>query len=114
MHEPPLLLVVDDNADNRAILVARLESQGFATAEAEDGPEALEAVLRLRPDLLLLDVMMPGMDGLEVTRRLKADPALPFTPILLVTARTAVQDVVQGLEAGAARGRERRPAVARA
>ncbi len=101
MHEPPLLLVVDDNADNRAILVARLESQGFATAEAEDGPEALEAVLRLRPDLLLLDVMMPGMDGLEVTRRLKADPALPFTPILLVTARTAVQDVVRGLEAGA-------------
>lgn len=102
MRDPPLLLVVDDNADNRAILVARLESQGFATAEAEDGPRALEAVARLGPDLLLLlDVMTPGMDGLEVTRRLKADPALPFIPILLVTARTAVQDVVQGLEAGA-------------
>lgn len=100
MHDPPLVLVVDDHADNRDLLVARLESKGWATAQAADGPAALEAVARLRPDLLLLDVAMPGMDVLEVTRRLEADPALPFTPVLLVTAPTATADVVAGLEAG--------------
>lgn len=101
MRDPPLILVVDDNADNREILEARLGSRGYATATAADGEGALAAVRELRPDLVLLDVMMPGLDGLEACRRLKADPGLPFTPVILVTAKVDLRDVVAGLEAGA-------------
>jgi len=101
MRDPPLILIVDDNADNREILVARLESQGYRTIQAMDGEEALEAVRTQLPDLILLDVMMPKLDGFEVTRKLRADATLPYIPIILVTAKAALQDVVHGLDAGA-------------
>jgi adenylate cyclase len=101
MRDSPLILVVDDNPDNREILEAGLASQGYATAIAADGEEALVASRELLPDLILLDVMMPRLDGLEVCRRLRADPALPFIPIILITARAALQDIVAGLDAGA-------------
>jgi class 3 adenylate cyclase/CheY-like chemotaxis protein len=101
MREPPLILIVDDSADNREILEARLGHQGYATQTAVDGAEALARVHDLRPDLVLLDVMMPKIDGIEVTRRLKRDPTVPFMPIILVTARTATDDLVRGLDAGA-------------
>ena len=100
MRDPPRILVVDDNADNRDILEARLGAQGY-DATAADGEEALAAARELLPDLILLDVMMPKLDGIEVCRRLKADPSLPFMPIILVTAKADPQDVVAGLEAGA-------------
>lgn len=101
MREPARVLVVDDNSDNREILKARLESAGYETAMAEDGEDAVRATRELLPDLLLLDVMLPGIDGFEVARRLKGDPSLPFIPIILVTAKTAISDVVTGLDAGA-------------
>jgi class 3 adenylate cyclase/CheY-like chemotaxis protein len=101
VRDPALLLIVDDNRDNRDILEARLTSRGYATATAVDGEEAVAKAAALLPDLILLDVMMPKLDGLEVTRRLRADPTLPFIPIVLVTAKAAVKDVVAGLEAGA-------------
>ena len=101
MRDPPLILVVDDNADNREILAARLASQGYQTASANDGEEALQAVRALLPDLILLDVMMPKLDGFAVTRQLRADAALPYIPIILVTAKAALQDVVHGLDTGA-------------
>jgi adenylate cyclase len=101
MREPPLILVVDDNPDNREILDARLTSAGYVTAMAEDGEAALAAAAELLPDLVLLDVMLPGIDGFEVARRLKQDRRLPFMPIILVTAKTATSDVVTGLDAGA-------------
>ena len=101
MREPPLILVVDDVADNREILHARLTSAGYATVMAADGEAALRAAREVLPDLVLLDVMLPGIDGFEVARRLKSDPALPFMPIILVTAKTATRDVVLGLDAGA-------------
>ena len=101
MAEPPLILVADDNADNRAILVTRLEAQGYRTVIACDGEEALAAARKHRPHLILLDVMMPKRDGFDVCRELKADASLPFTPIILVTAKTATRDVVTGLDAGA-------------
>jgi class 3 adenylate cyclase len=101
MRDPPLILIVDDNADNREILEARLANQGYRTASAIDGEEALYAVRTLLPDLVLLDVMMPKLDGFEVTRQLRADPALPYIPIILVTAKTALQDIVHGLDVGA-------------
>ena len=101
MRHPALILVVDDNVDNREILEARLASQGYQTVSAIDGEAALDAAREHRPDLILLDVMMPKLDGLEVCRRLRADGSLPFMPIILITAKASLEDVVQGLEAGA-------------
>jgi adenylate cyclase len=100
MNNPALILVVDDNEINRDILVTRLESHGYKTLQAADGEEALVAVAQHRPDLVLLDVMMPNLDGLEACRRLKSDTT-SFMPIILVTAKAATRDVVEGLDAGA-------------
>jgi adenylate cyclase len=101
MHSPARLLIVDDNEINRDILVTRLEPQGYELLQAVDGEDALAAIRQHLPDLVLLDVMMPKLDGVEVTRRVKADASLPFTPIILVTAKADTKDVVSGLEAGA-------------
>jgi adenylate cyclase len=101
MHDPPRILIVDDIETNRDIIDARLRSHGYELIQAADGEEALAATKRYRPDLILLDVMMPKLDGIEVTRRLKSDPSLPFTPIILVTAKGDSKDVVAGLDAGA-------------
>jgi adenylate cyclase len=101
MNDPPRILVVDDNETNRDIIVTRLEANGYETLQAADGQEALAAAMQHHPDLVLLDVMMPNIDGLDVCRRLKSDAALAFTPVILVTAKTATKDVVAGLDAGA-------------
>ena len=101
MNNPARILVVDDNETNRDILVTRLEKNGYQTLQAADGEEALASVAQYRPDLILLDVEMPKLDGFEVCRRLRKDPAMPFIPIILCTARAASQDVVNGLDAGA-------------
>jgi CheY-like chemotaxis protein len=100
MREPPLILVVDDVADNVDILQMRLESQGYEVATAADGLDALQKTRELLPDLLLLDIMMPKMDGLATVKRLKADASLPFIPVILVTAKSDGADVVAGLESG--------------
>jgi class 3 adenylate cyclase/CheY-like chemotaxis protein len=101
MHKPPRILVVDDNEVNRDILVTRLEIHGYELLQAGDGEEALAVAKQLLPDLILLDVMMPKIDGIEVTRRIKSDASMPFMPIILVTAKADSKDVVEGLEAGA-------------
>ena len=101
MHDPPRILIVDDNEANRDILDARLKVHGYDLLQAVDGEEALVAARQHLPDLILLDVMMPKLDGFEVCRRLKGDASLPFMPIILVTAKTASTDVVEGLDAGA-------------
>ena len=101
MHDPPRILVVDDNETNRDILVTRLEAHGYQTLQAADGEEALRGVAQHRPDLVLLDVMMPNLDGVEACRRLKSDRTVAFTPVILVTAKPATQDIVAGLDAGA-------------
>ena len=101
MHNPPRILIVDDNVMNRDILVTRLSTQGYELTQAADGEEALAAAKEQLPDLILLDVMMPKIDGIEVCRRLKGDANLPFMPIILVTAKAASSDVVAGLDAGA-------------
>lgn len=100
MREPPLILVVDDVADNVDILQMRLESQGYEVATAGDGVEALEKTRELLPDLVLLDIMMPRMDGIETVKRLKTDASLPFIPVILVTAKADATDVIAGLESG--------------
>jgi len=101
MRSPPRILVVDDNAANVDILQTRLASQGYEVVTATDGQAALDAAREHRPDLILLDVMMPKLDGFEVCRRLKADLALPFMPIILVTAKGESRDIVVGLDSGA-------------
>jgi class 3 adenylate cyclase len=100
MRSPPLILVADDNAANRDILQTRLARQGYEVLTATDGEEALAGALEHRPDLILLDVMMPKRDGFEVCRMLKADDTLPFMPIILVTAKSDTRDIVAGLESG--------------
>jgi two-component system, cell cycle response regulator len=100
-HRQDRILVVDDHPDNVEIINARLSSRGFTVETATNGQEALDQVLANPPHLILLDVMMPLMDGYEVARRIKQDPALPFIPIILVTARDSTADKVEGLDAGA-------------
>jgi two-component system, cell cycle response regulator len=95
------ILVVDDNPDNVEIIDARLSSRGFTVETATNGEEALARVEENPPHLILLDVMMPVMDGYEVSRRIKGSDSLPFIPIILVTARDSTQDKVEGLDAGA-------------
>jgi diguanylate cyclase (GGDEF)-like protein len=98
---PTRILVVDDVPDNVEILDARLSSRGYAIVTAATGEEALDRVKEEPPHLILLDVMMPGLDGHQVARRIKDDETLPFIPIILVTALNEAEDVVQGLESGA-------------
>jgi len=100
MRNPAHILVADDNAANLDILKTRLESQGYVVLSAVDGEEALAVVRDKLPDLVLLDVMMPKMDGIEVCRRIKADASLPYIPIILVTAKADTKDIVAGLDAG--------------
>ena len=100
-EQPLRILVVDDHPDNVEIINVRLSSRGYHIETATNGEEALQRVRDNPPDLILLDVMMPLMDGYEVSRRIKNDPELPFVPIILVTARDSTQDKVDGLDAGA-------------
>jgi two-component system, cell cycle response regulator len=98
---PPRILVVDDHPDNVEIINARLSSRGYRIETASNGQEALDRVYESPPQLILLDVMMPVIDGFEVSRRIKRDASLPFIPIILVTARGETEDKVEGLDAGA-------------
>jgi adenylate cyclase len=100
MRTPPRILIVDDNPANVKILQTRLGAEGYEIVTATDGEAGLAAARQQTPDLILLDVMMPKLDGFEVCRRLRADPEFPFTPIILVTAMTDSKNVVAGLEAG--------------
>src|SRR6266508_5140127 len=100
VRTPPRILIADDNAMNLDILQTRLAVHGYDILTATDGEAALALACEKQPDLILLDIMMPKLDGFEVCRRLRGDGALPFMPIILVTARTDSKDVVAGLEAG--------------
>jgi diguanylate cyclase (GGDEF)-like protein len=98
---PARILIVDDHEDNVELLRVRLEARGYATLSASDGAEALEVTDAQHPDLILLDVMMPKVDGIEVARRIKANAELPFIPIIMQTALDSTADKVEGLDAGA-------------
>ena len=100
MRDPPLILAVDDTPENLEILTMRLEVNNYVVKTARDGEEGLKLARELKPDLVLLDIMMPKLDGIAVVRELKNDPALCTIPVILVTARADTRDVVQGLEAG--------------
>ena len=95
------VLVVDDIEANRRVLQAKLEAKYFHVILAKDGFEALEKVATEDPEIILLDIMMPGMDGFEVCRRLKADPKVAHIPVVMVTALSDQEDRVRGLDSGA-------------
>jgi adenylate cyclase len=100
MRTPPRILIVDDNPANVKILHTRLAAEGYEIVTATDGEAGLAMAHQQTPDLILLDVMMPKLDGFEMCRRLRAHPDFPFTPIILVTALADSKDVVAGLTAG--------------
>lgn len=95
------ILIVDDDVANRKLLEQILEIAGFSVASAGDGQQALIEFERTSPDLVLLDVQMPKLDGFEVCHKLKSNPGTRLTPVVLVTALSATEDRVRGLEAGA-------------
>ena len=101
MRNPARVLIADDNPANVRILSMRLAADGYDVVTARDGEEALAVAHESQPDLILLDVMMPKLDGVTVCRQLKEAQETSFTPIILVTAMTEAKDIVAGLEAGA-------------
>lgn len=100
-EQEPLVLVADDDNDIRSLVIFRLERAGYRTVAARDGDEALALAIERRPDLAVLDVMMPKRDGYEVTQRLRSNDATRAMPVILLTARAQEADVARGFEAGA-------------
>ena len=96
----PVVLIVDDNAQNLELLQAYLEEIDCDTIPAYDGLQALELVAKRKPDLVLLDIMMPQMSGFEVCRRLKKDPNTQDIPIIMVTALSEFGDIERGIDSG--------------
>lgn len=95
------ILVIDDHPDSVFLLKDRLEREGYEVISAYDGPTGLQRAFNDGPDLILLDIMMPGMDGLEVCRTLVNTPATKDVPIILITAKTDAEGTKEGLQAGA-------------
>ncbi len=101
INSPSKILIADDEAPNRDLLRALLEPQGYQLSFATHGAEAIEQALKIRPDLLLLDVMMPGMNGFEACSKLRKTEELAEIPIVMVTALDDRTSKLKGLEAGA-------------
>jgi len=101
MRNPPLILIVEDNPASLDIMQVRLRANNYEVITAVDGAEGLALAEERLPDLILLDILMPKIDGLEVCRRIKENPDLPFMPIIMATAKADSKDVVEGLNAGA-------------
>jgi class 3 adenylate cyclase len=100
LRDTPLILAVDDTPDNLDILRWHLGRHGYQVATAQNGEEGLARVVELRPDLVLLDIMMPKLDGIGAVRRIKGDQALGFIPVNLVTARADLHSLSEALDAG--------------
>src|SRR5260370_22172222 len=100
LRTPPRILTVDDNPTNLEILRVRLNAQGYEVVAALDGEDALARARELEPDLVLLDVMMPKLDGFSVLKQLKQETAGRFVPVILLTALADTREIVTGLEAG--------------
>ena len=97
----PLVLIADDDPDILSLVRLRLERSGYDVVSAGDGEQALQTARAQTPDLALLDVMMPKLDGYEVTARLRQEEATRHLPVILLTARVQESDIARGIEAGA-------------
>lgn len=95
-----LILIVDDNQENRQVLGSLLIRSGYEVGVASDGHKALEFVKNEPPDLILLDILMPGMDGFDVCMKLKADLLTKHIPVIFLTAKTSTEDIVKGFKVG--------------
>jgi len=95
------ILIVDDESGARAALEFLLRREGFEVRDAADGASAIQECATFRPDLILLDIMMPGMDGFEVCRHIKATPETRLTPVVLITGLTTTEDRIMGINSGA-------------
>ena len=95
------ILLVDDSPENIAILERTLGQEGFVMAVSTSGAETLDIAPKIMPDLILLDVMMPGLNGFETCQRLKADSLTKNIPVIFLTARTSNEDTIKGFECGA-------------
>lgn len=98
---PGHILTVDDDDRIRRIVQINLQRAGYRVTSARDGVEALEQIEQERPDLVLLDINMPRMDGIEMLRRLRADPETAALPVVLLTAKTQDEDILEGKRSGA-------------
>ncbi len=98
--EKKLILIVDDNSDNRKLLGNLLTKEGYDVGLSKDGFNALDFVEKVKPNLILLDIMMPEMDGYEVCEKLKANMATQHIPIIFLTAKTSTKDIVKGFKVG--------------
>jgi CheY-like chemotaxis protein len=98
---PFTILVVDDDPVIQKLLAVNFEMEGYHVVTASDGEEALDRVAAERPAVIVLDVMMPKVDGIEVLRRIKANPITANTPVLLLSAKAQAQDIDDGMAAGA-------------
>jgi signal transduction histidine kinase len=101
MSQKSLILIVDDHPHNLQVLGNILKKEGYSPALAQNGVQALDFVKKKLPDLILLDIMMPKMDGFEVCRQLKQEPATKDIPVIFLTAKTEKEDVIEGLKLGA-------------
>ena len=99
--QQPCVLLVEDEGAQREVLTYNLESEGFRVVEAETGDEAMLLVAEEAPDLMVLDWMLPNVSGIEICRRVKADPGTRHIPIIMLSARSDEGDRVRGLETGA-------------
>jgi len=101
MTDKAKILIVDDDVDSVELLTKRLRAEGYHTSEAYDGEQALRQVEEYRPDLILLDVMMPKIDGYEVSRRLKSSEHTRHIPIIMLTVKREIPDWMKGIDMGA-------------
>lgn len=101
METKKKVLVVDDQPHIVRLIQVNLEKEGLEVATASDGVEGIQRVRQLKPDLVILDVIMPRKDGFEVLREIKTDPELSETPVIMLTVKTHNADIVEGLREGA-------------
>ena len=95
------ILIVDDESSERLALATLLRGKGYEVRDAGDGASGLAECVTFRPDLILLDIVIPGMNGFEVCRRIKATPETRLTPVVLITGLSATEDRIEGINAGA-------------
>ncbi len=100
-NKNPLILIIDDNKLNMKIITQTLKKEKYLLATANNGKKGLEMIQNIPPDLILLDIIMPEINGFEVCKRLKASPKTKAIPIILLTARTDTKDIIKGLKLGA-------------
>ena len=101
MASKPTILIVEDEEDLREIIIYNLEREGYKAVGVESGEEGLELAISLKPDLVILDLMLPGMNGMDVCRKIKQDSNTKNIPIIIVSAKGEEADIVSGLELGA-------------